>query len=105
MVSLPVECWTQEGDFFSVTPSSAASLRYFIQDQMQVPEAEDAAAVENRKLLINSLRRKLPSEPAGVTSMFGLGFALGRVVAIWTARRVSPGWMVATASLQSVPST
>jgi len=70
MASLPVECWTQEGDFFSVKPSSAASLRYFIQGQMQVPEAEDAAAVENRKLLINSLRGKLPSEPAGVTSMF-----------------------------------
>lgn len=31
----------------------------------------------------------------GVTSMFGLGFALGRLIAIWTARHVSSGWTVA----------
>jgi FHS family Na+ dependent glucose MFS transporter 1 len=38
----------------------------------------------------------------GVTSMFGLGFASGRVVAIWTARHVSPGWIVATTTGMSV---
>jgi len=38
----------------------------------------------------------------GVTSMFGFGFALGRVVAIWTARHVTPGWTVAIATGMSV---
>ncbi len=38
----------------------------------------------------------------GVTSMFGLGFALGRVLAIWAARRVSPGWIVAVTTGMSV---
>ena len=38
----------------------------------------------------------------GVTSMFGFGFALGRVLAIWTARHVTPGWTVAIATGMSV---
>lgn len=70
MVSLPVECWTKEGELLSVTPSRSASLRYLIQDQMHCPEAEDAAAVDNRKLLIDSLKSKLPSQPSRFTSMF-----------------------------------
>ncbi|HQZ33438.1 MAG TPA: MFS transporter [Ilumatobacteraceae bacterium] len=31
----------------------------------------------------------------GVTSMFGVGFAVGRAAAIWTARHVTSGWTVA----------
>jgi fucose permease len=38
----------------------------------------------------------------GVTSMFGLGFAIGRVAAIWTARHVSAGWTVAITTVMSV---
>ena len=38
----------------------------------------------------------------GVTSMFGVGFAAGRVMAIWTARRVTPGWTVAITTVMSV---
>ncbi len=38
----------------------------------------------------------------GVTSMFGFGFALGRLAAIWTARHVSSGWTVAITTGMSV---
>ncbi|MDP2291493.1 MAG: MFS transporter [Actinomycetota bacterium] len=38
----------------------------------------------------------------GVTSMFGFGFAAGRLVAIWAARRTSPGVMVAASTAMSV---
>lgn len=38
----------------------------------------------------------------GVTSMFGFGFALGRMGAIWTARHVSSGWTVAITTGMSV---
>ena len=38
----------------------------------------------------------------GVTSMFGIGFALGRVAAIWTARHVTPGWTVGLTTGMSV---
>ena len=38
----------------------------------------------------------------GVTSMFGFGFALGRVAAIWTARHVTAGWTVAFTTAMSV---
>lgn len=38
----------------------------------------------------------------GVTSMFGFGFALGRVAAIWAARHVSSGWTVAITTGMSV---
>lgn len=38
----------------------------------------------------------------GVTSMFGLGFATGRVLAIWAARRFSAGWIVASTTAMSV---
>ena len=41
----------------------------------------------------------------GVTSMFGLGFTAGRVLAIWVARHVSPGWIVAGTTLLSVLSS
>jgi len=70
MASLPVEYCTRDGDLLSVTPSRSASLRYLIQDLMQVSEAEDTATIENRKLLINTLKSKLPPEPSRFTSMF-----------------------------------
>lgn len=38
----------------------------------------------------------------GVTSMFGLGFAIGRLVAIWTARHLTPGVTVAVTTAMSV---
>lgn len=38
----------------------------------------------------------------GVTSMFGFGFASGRMAAIWTARHVSSGWTVAITTGMSV---
>ena len=38
----------------------------------------------------------------GVTSMFGFGFALGRLAAMWTARHVSSGWTVAITTGMSV---
>ncbi len=38
----------------------------------------------------------------GVTSMFGVGFAVGRLVAIWTARHVTPGWTVGITTGMSV---
>lgn len=38
----------------------------------------------------------------GVTSMFGFGFAFGRLLAIWTARHVTPGWTVAITTGLSV---
>jgi fucose permease len=41
----------------------------------------------------------------GVTSMFGIGFALGRVLAIPAARRWSPGWIVASMTGMSVLSS
>ncbi|MGB8858053.1 MAG: MFS transporter [Ilumatobacteraceae bacterium] len=41
----------------------------------------------------------------GVTSMFGIGFAVGRVLAIGVARRLSPGWIVAGATVLSLLSS
>ncbi|UIF86091.1 hypothetical protein [Cupriavidus sp. UYPR2.512] len=70
LASLPVECWTKEGELFGVTPTRSASLRHLILDQMKVPDSEKVSAVENRKLLIDSLRSKLPSVPSRFTPMF-----------------------------------
>jgi len=38
----------------------------------------------------------------GVTTMFGVGFVLGRVLAIVLARRFTPGWIVAGMTVMSV---
>ncbi len=38
----------------------------------------------------------------GMVTTFWVGFTLGRVAAIWLARVVSPGWMVAVAMVMSV---
>ena len=35
------------------------------------------------------------STATGVTSMFGIGFAVGRLLAIWFSRVMTPGWIVA----------
>ena len=71
MAGLPVECWVKgEGELHSVTPMRSASLRHLIQDQMDVAQAEDAAPVKNRKLLIDSLKSKLLDEPSRFASMF-----------------------------------
>jgi fucose permease len=42
------------------------------------------------------------STATGVTSMFGIGFAVGRVGAIWLSRAMTAGWIVAVTTGLSV---
>lgn len=60
MVSLPPECWTQQGEVFSITPTRSASLRYLLQHPMQTSDSDQRPAIQNRRLLIDNLTSKLP---------------------------------------------